>query len=133
MSALIVEFRRIKDEISQLEDRLGELQADPEFAKEERFDSLVRALLDEYGKSLRDVIEILDPASVRRQSNRGQLDLLESLKPDDNRRGPRKVQTYKNPHTGEIVKSAGGNHKVLREWKNLYPHTDISSWKVKEA
>jgi hypothetical protein len=27
------------------------------------------------------------------------------------------LKVYKNPHTGEVVETKGGNHKILKEWK----------------
>jgi hypothetical protein len=27
------------------------------------------------------------------------------------------VKVYKNPHSGEIVETKGGNHKTLKQWK----------------
>jgi len=32
-------------------------------------------------------------------------------------RKPRQVKVYKNPHTGKVVETKGGNHKTLKEWK----------------
>ncbi|KPY02096.1 hypothetical protein ALO61_05192 [Pseudomonas savastanoi pv. nerii] len=30
------------------------------------------------------------------------------------------MKLYKNPHSGEVVETTGGNHKVLKEWKAEY-------------
>jgi hypothetical protein len=43
-------------------------------------------------------------------------------------RGPRKVQTYRNPHTNEKLVTAGGNNRVLKEWKKQYPQENIKDW-----
>ena len=39
---------------------------------------------------------------------------------------------YKNPHTGEEVKTAGGNHTVLKQWRKDYPEIDLKDWLVSE-
>lgn len=35
-------------------------------------------------------------------------------------RRARSLKLYKNPHSGEIVETKGGNHKLLKEWKGQY-------------
>src|SRR5690554_6263374 len=40
----------------------------------------------------------------------------------------RPLKTYKNPHTGEVVKTRGGNHKTLNEWRDKYGKEAVKSW-----
>ncbi|MFC2990624.1 hypothetical protein [Halomonas tibetensis] len=35
-------------------------------------------------------------------------------------RAKRKLKIYKNPNTGEVVETRGGNQKTLKAWKNEY-------------
>jgi hypothetical protein len=35
---------------------------------------------------------------------------------------------YKNPETGETVESKGGNHKVLKAWKEQYGAEQVEGW-----
>lgn len=72
-----------------------------------------------YQKSLRDVIScsIRTPRSARA--------------PAPPRRLPasaRKVKQYKNPHTGEVIETKGGNHKTLKEWKAKWGPEAVESW-----
>lgn len=46
-------------------------------------------------------------------------------------RKPRQVKVYKNPHTGEVVESKGGNHKILKEWKAEHGSATVESWLAK--
>jgi hypothetical protein len=41
------------------------------------------------------------------------------------------VKVYKNPHTGEVVETKGGNHKTLKEWKAEYGSDTVESWLAK--
>jgi hypothetical protein len=41
---------------------------------------------------------------------------------------PRQVKIYKNPHTGEVVETKGGNHKTLKEWKAEHGSATVESW-----
>jgi hypothetical protein len=43
-------------------------------------------------------------------------------------RKPRQIKIYKNPHSGEVVETKGGNHKVLKEWKAEYGSDEVESW-----
>ena len=48
---------------------------------------------------------------------------------DGNRtRAPRMVKRYKNPHTGEVIETKGGNHKGLKQWKDQYGADEVQNW-----
>jgi hypothetical protein len=38
------------------------------------------------------------------------------------------LKVYKNPHTGEVVETKGGNHKTLKEWKAEHGSATVESW-----
>lgn len=38
------------------------------------------------------------------------------------------MKIYKNPHSGEIVETKGGNHKLLKAWKNEHGSHVVESW-----
>ena len=73
----------------------------------------------EYGMNLRQVITILDPskgASGRTSSATAA------------QRKPREVKRDKHPHSGEIVETKGGNHKILKQWKQEPGSEVVESW-----
>lgn len=37
-------------------------------------------------------------------------------------------QVYKNPNTDEVVETKGGNHKVLKAWREQYGVEAVDSW-----
>lgn len=37
----------------------------------------------------------------------------------------------KNPHTGEVVETKGGNHKTRKEWKAEHGSVNVESWLTK--
>jgi len=41
------------------------------------------------------------------------------------------VKLYKNPNTGEIIETKGGNHKGLKEWKAEHGSDTVESWLTK--
>ena len=75
------------------------------------FASKLRALLAKYSYSPRDVISLLDPTAFKR----GKSAPLPAAEKGNLK--ARKLKIYKNPHSGEIVETKGGNHKLLNVWK----------------
>lgn len=48
--------------------------------------------------------------------------------PSTQRTKPRKLVTYQNPHTGEVVVTRGGNHRILNQWREEYGEDAVKSW-----
>lgn len=97
------------------------MKGDSAIKAEMEFEEKLRALLGEYGYSLREVINILDPkASARTTAPTAQ---------EKTSRKPREVKVYKNPHNGEVVQTKGGNHAVLKAWKAKYGAETVESWR----
>lgn len=118
MSAL-QEFRSLQQTIRELTDRMNSLSNDSKLKQEIEFEEKLRALMAQYNKSLKDVVAILDPES--------KLGNGKPAKSSGTKRA-RKVKQYKNPHTGEVIETKGGNHKVLKEWKEKYGSDTVESW-----
>ncbi len=51
-------------------------------------------------------------------------------KPAATKRKLRELKVFKNPETGEIVETRGGNHKVLKARKAQYSLTNIDDWLI---
>ena len=69
----------------------------------------LEALINEFGKRPADVIALLDPTTDQRSAKAA---------PAASARRKRRLKIYKNPHTGEVIETRGGNHKGLRSWKD---------------
>ncbi|PZW71328.1 hypothetical protein F471_00398 [Pseudomonas sp. URMO17WK12:I1] len=114
----IAEFKALEAQIAEHKKRLEALQGDAGLKKEIEFESKLRKLLGEYSYSLRDVIAVLDPEAGKTQKNA-------AAKPA---RRERAVKRYKNPKTGEVIETKGGNNKQLRAWKEEYGVETVESW-----
>ncbi|MFJ2983087.1 MULTISPECIES: histone-like nucleoid-structuring protein, MvaT/MvaU family [unclassified Pseudomonas] len=114
----LVEFRKLEQQLAQQLAELESLKNDEGLKKEIEFEKKLRALLAEYGFSLRNVIDLLDPSASRRAAPGV----------EKTSRKPRQVKIYKNPHTGERVETKGGNHKTLKEWKAKHGSETVESW-----
>ncbi|MBI6707261.1 DNA binding protein [Pseudomonas syringae] len=117
----LAEFRQLEKHLAEQLAALEAMKGDEGLQKEVEFETKLRALLGEYGYSLRNVIALLDPhASTRRTPA--------AAESKAGTRKPRSVKVYKNPHSGEVVETKGGNHKVLKEWKAEYGADEVESW-----
>lgn len=89
---------------------------------EMEFETKLRGLLAEYGYSLRNVVNLLDPATAKRGQSTPQ------ATPEKDARKARSMKVDKNPHSGEIVETKGGNHTPLKAWKNEHGSDTVESW-----
>ena len=119
--SLINEYRATEEAIKELQERLKNLSQDDKLKKELEFEGKLRALMAEYQKSLRDIIAMIDPDAKNAKATRA------AAKPAGSKRA-RKVKQYKNPNTGEVIETKGGNHKTLKEWKAKWGGDVVESW-----
>ncbi|MGM7284755.1 histone-like nucleoid-structuring protein, MvaT/MvaU family [Pseudomonas guariconensis] len=116
----LAEFRALEQQLAAQLAELENLKNDQGLKRELEFEQKLHALLAEYGYSLSNIIAILDPQAASRRSA--------PVSPSKGSRKPRQVKTYKNPHSGELVETKGGNHKTLKEWKAEFGSDEVESW-----
>jgi len=119
----LAEFRALEQKLAAQLAELESLKNDDGLKREIEFEQKLRDLLAEYGCSLRDVIAILDPQAASRRAP--------AATETKGNRKPRQVKQYKNPHTGEVIETKGGNHKQLKEWKAEHGAEEVESWLAK--
>ncbi|XGA78686.1 DNA binding protein [Halomonas sp. CH40] len=117
--SLLNEYILKEQQLKQLQEDLNRLENDQRLKNELAFKEKLEALMEEFEKSAADVIALLDPNADQRGSK--------PLKSTDGRR-KRRLKVYKNPHTGEVIETRGGNHKGLRAWKDQYGDETVESW-----
>ncbi|WP_149086606.1 histone-like nucleoid-structuring protein, MvaT/MvaU family [Pseudomonas prosekii] len=115
----LAEFRQLEKHLKEQLKALEALKGDAGLKKEIEFETKLRDLLAKHGYSLKDVINLLDPQQGRRAP---------AVESKSGTRRPRQVKVYKNPHTGEVVETKGGNHKTLKEWKSEHGGETVESW-----
>jgi hypothetical protein len=115
----LANYRRLEQQIAQHTQRLQALKDDPELQTEIEFETRLKTLLQEHGKGLADVIAIIGSGKTEKPATSA---------PRTSSRRPRQVKVYRNPLTGEIVESKGGNNKLLGEWKAQFGHKEVESW-----
>lgn len=115
--SMLHQYRQIEDTIRDLTEKLKSLSNDEKLKKELEFEKKLTALMEQYGKSTRDVMAILDPASK----------LAAPARTAPVKRA-RRIKRYKNPNTGDVIETKGGNHKELKIWKEKYGADTVESW-----
>ncbi|HET8800780.1 MAG TPA: histone-like nucleoid-structuring protein, MvaT/MvaU family [Marinobacter sp.] len=118
--AKINDYYQKKQLMEKLAAELDQLEKDQALKSELDFEKDVRALMKKYDKSPKHVLQVLaaiDPsvAGAKGDTSTGT-------------RAKRPMKTYKNPHTGEVVKTRGGNHKTLNEWREKHGKEAVQSW-----
>lgn len=118
--SLVNQYRTVETQIKELQSHLEEMKGDSGFQKEMEFETKLKSLMAEYAKSLRDVIAIVDPNYSATSAK--------AAGAPKGTRAVRVMKIYKNPHTGEIIETKGGNHKLLKAWKTEYGSDEVVSW-----
>lgn len=118
--SLLNEYIQKEQQLKQLQEDLQRLEGDQRLKSELEFKAKLEALMNEFGKRPADVIALLDPTSDQRGTK--------ASGSNNASRRKRRLKTYKNPNTGEIIETRGGNHKGLRSWKDEYGDETVESW-----
>ncbi|MEH6389498.1 MULTISPECIES: histone-like nucleoid-structuring protein MvaT [Pseudomonas] len=119
--SMLQEYRQLEETIRELSERLQSLSNDDKLKKELEFEEKLRALMDQHGKTPKQVVALLDP------DNKGSAQTKNARSSAPVKRA-RKVKQYKNPHNGETIETKGGNHKTLKAWKEQYGSDTVESW-----
>jgi len=117
----LVEFRQLEKHLSVQLAALEAMRSDEGLKKEVEFETKLSALLAEYGYNLRNVIAILDPQVFLRAPTAAAPKAV---------RKARDVKIYKNPNSGELIETKGGNHRQLKVWKNEFGADVVDSWRT---
>lgn len=115
----LAEYRQLERHLAEQLQALETMKSDGALKKEIEFETKLRELLEHYGFSLKHIINLLDPQGTKRSPTPA---------PISGTRKPREMKVFKNPHTGEVVETKGGNHKTLKEWKTKHGAEEVESW-----
>lgn len=118
----VAEFRQLEKHLAEQLQALEALKGDAGLKQEIEFEKKLRALLAKFGYSLKNIVNLLDPQAGRRAP---------AAQSQSSTRKPRQVKVYKNPESGEVVETKGGNHKILKVWKAKYGSDRVESWLTK--
>ncbi|MGP8289240.1 histone-like nucleoid-structuring protein, MvaT/MvaU family [Vreelandella zhanjiangensis] len=127
MTSVLSDYIKKEQMLKQLQEELNALGSSSELKKELEFKEKLQELMTEHGKLARDVCEMLDPL-YRSTSGKS----AKATSSTDGRK-KRPLKVYKNPHTGQVVETRGGNHKVIQNWKAKFGNEEVVGWIVEET
>ncbi|MGQ4880009.1 histone-like nucleoid-structuring protein, MvaT/MvaU family [Billgrantia sp. LNSP4103-1] len=122
--SLLSEFMQKEQQLKQLQAEMERLQNDERLKAELEFKDKLEALMREFNKSSADVINLLEPQG-------GKSAPAKTASSNSTGRRKRKLKIYKNPKTGEVVETRGGNQKTLKAWKDEYGSDTVEGWLVR--
>lgn len=112
----------LEQQLAQIEKELKSIERSAAFKRENAINRALTNLMKKHGCSKNDLISILQGTSATRTGR--------VRNATSKTRKPRKLKVFKNPNTGEIVETRGGNHKTLKAWKTEYKLANIDEWLV---
>lgn len=120
--SILSSYLQKEQQLKQLQEELKTLENDERLKNELEFKERLEALMRESGKSASDVIALLNPKPAAARS---------TASSPSTGRAKRKLKIYKNPNTGEVVETRGGNQKTLKAWKEEHGAEVVESWLVR--
>ena len=119
--SILAEYHHLKGQLASKLQTLDALRVHPKVKRELEFERALRDLMAEYNFNAHKILSMFAPATVAKPQT------TDSPTPKQHRK-PRQAKFYRNPHTGEVAVTKGGNHKVLKEWKRHYGRVEVESW-----
>lgn len=113
----ISEFKALEAQIAAQVKQLEALKNDAGLQKEIEFETKLKDLMKQYNIGLSGIVAVLDPQAKTKGAATSTV-----------QRKARATKIYKNPQTGEVVETKGGNHKVLKAWKEKHGSDVVESW-----
>ena len=124
--------RRIQSEFQTA----AALLRDAEVIRALRFLNDLDELAEKYQFSPRDILMYLAPRKEYSQLAHADQGVIQKLAATagatKSSRRPREypVKRYKNPNTGDVIETRGGNHTVLKKWKSTYGGAVVEGWRL---
>ena len=110
--------------LAKLKIEIANLEKSESYKNEQSLIRGVEKLLNKFGKTKAELIAYLSEGKTTKVTTKK----AEST----NTRKQRKLKIYQNPLTNETIETRGGNHKILKAWKNQYPAQNIEEWIIEE-
>lgn len=115
----LAEYRQLEKHLAEQLQALEIMKGNEGLKKEIEFETKLRKLLDQYGFSLKHIVNLLEPLTSARSTSNEKATAT---------RKPRDLKVYKNPTTGEVIETKGGNHKALKAWKAEHGADAVEAW-----
>ena len=127
MANKLKELRAKEALLAKLKEELQALESDKELKSDLKLREEIEALLKKHKRPVSHLAVLFDLGGAATAKARRSRSKAAAATPVRKRRR-RKLKVYTNPHSGEVVKTRGGNHRVLKAWKAEYGGETVESW-----
>lgn len=115
-------LNRLEAEMKAMQERMEKLKNDPGLAAELAARDEITAVMQKHGLNQKSLMSLMGFGA----------DTASASVPGKERR-KRALKSYLNPHNEEVVETRGGNHKILKAWKEQYGAEEVESWLVDQT
>ncbi|MFK4132293.1 histone-like nucleoid-structuring protein, MvaT/MvaU family [Pseudomonas luteola] len=117
--SILNDFRSVEAQIRELELQREKLAQDPRVQRDIDLQNKIKEILAEHDLQPSYLLNLFGLGGERSVGNNTRA---------SNVRRMRRVKVYTNPNTGEVIETKGGNHKVLKQWKEHHGGETVESW-----
>ncbi|OHZ03012.1 histone-like nucleoid-structuring protein, MvaT/MvaU family [Salinicola sp. MIT1003] len=128
MASQLADYMQKEAQLARLQAELKEMEGSEQLKLAKEYKQKLEELMKKYGHTVEETIDVLDPE----YKLRGLPPLESAPKSTGGTRRKRKLKVYKNPNTGEVIETRGGNHKELKAWKDEHGAETVESWVQEE-
>lgn len=128
-SQKLKELRAKEARLAKLTEELKALENDKELKTDLKLREEIEALLKKHNRPATVLAELFDLKGGRgpgKGAGRGRARAAGAGPVRKRRR--RRLKVYTNPVTGEVVKTRGANHKILKAWKAEHGSEAVEGW-----
>lgn len=127
MSQKLKELRAKEAKLAKLTEELKALESDKELKTDLKLRDEVEALLKKHNRPPSILAELFDLKGGRGPGKGTGRRRAAGTGPVRKRRR-RKLKIYTHPVTGEVVKTRGANHRILKAWKAEHGSATVEGW-----
>ena len=129
MANKLQELRAKEAQLAKLQEELSVLENNKELKADLKLREEIEALLKKYKRPTAHLAVLFDLAATPKTKKKG---AVKKAAAPGRKRRRRKLKVYTHPHSGEIVETRGGNHRVLKAWKAEHGAAVVENWVTSE-
>ena len=129
MANKLQELRAKEAQLAKLQQELSALENDKGLKADLKLREEIEALLKKHKRPISHLAILFDLAPAPKTKKKR---VTKKAAAAGRKRRRRKLKIYTHPKTGEVVKTRGGNHRVLKAWKAEHGSDVVENWVTSE-
>lgn len=125
-------YLKKKQQMEVLAKELQALEGDPEVSRTQVFMDRLEKLMEDYDMTVEAVRHVLFPSTPSPSPAQRHVFMPEPLSREAPRiHAKREPSVYRNPYTGEVLRTLDPRNATLKEWREKYGMNEVVDWKEK--